>query len=208
MRNTILSIAIISLLSGLACPSFADEQSYLAKERFQLRVRALGVVPDESSSVNIGGNVKVGNSLTPEVDLTYYFTPKIAVEAIAATAKHSLSHTAAGDLGDTWILPPTVTLQYHFTPEDNFSPYLGAGLNYSIFHHENAAQGFGDLNIDPGFGVAAQAGFDYWLNKNWGVNFDVKKLWLNVDASLNNGAVKADVDLDPWLIGAGISYRF
>ncbi|PZP53217.1 MAG: OmpW family protein, partial [Micavibrio aeruginosavorus] len=65
-----------------------------------------------------------------------------------------------------------------------------------------------DLNIDNAFGPALQAGFDYWISENWGVNLDVKKIWLNVDASLNNGAVKADVDLDPWLVGAGVSYRF
>ncbi|MBP7763462.1 MAG: OmpW family protein, partial [Alphaproteobacteria bacterium] len=37
---------------------------------------------------------------------------------------------------------------------------------------------------------------------------DVKKLWLDVDASLNNGAIQADVDMDPWIVGAGVSYRF
>lgn len=99
-------------------------------------------------------------------------------------------------------------MQYHFTPKQAFSPYVGAGLNYSLFYGEKAGTGFSDLNIDPSVGVAAQAGFDYWMNDHWGLNMDVKKLWLNVDASLNNGAVKADVDLDPWIVGAGVSYRF
>ena len=105
-------------------------------------------------------------------------------------------------------MPPTLTLQYHFTPHSKFSPYIGAGVNYSLFYGEDAKSGFTDLEIDGGWGVAAQAGFDYWMNDNWGLNLDVKKLWLNVDASLNNGAVKADVDLDPWIIGTGVSYRF
>jgi len=179
----------------------------LAKERFQIRGRVLGVVPDESSSVNIGGDVDVSDSLTAELDFSYFFTDHIAAELIAGTARHELDY-GSSNLGDVWILPPTVTVQYHFTPDQKFSPYVGAGLNYSIFYGESAGTGFSDLNVDNGVGYALQAGADYWLTPNWGLNFDVKKLWLNVDASLNNGAVTADVDLDPWLIGAGVSYRF
>lgn len=200
--------AVLGLMVFSAGAYAAEASDYFSKERFQLRVRALGVVPQESSSVNIGGDINVENSITPEIDLTYYFTPNISVEAIAGTSKHSLSHSSGASLGQTWVLPPTVTLQYHFTPDQKFSPYVGAGVNYSIFYHEDTAGGFSDLNIDNGFGPAAQAGFDYWINDHWGFNFDVKKIWLNVDASLNNGAIEADVDLDPWLIGAGVSYRF
>ena len=104
--------------------------------------------------------------------------------------------------------PPTLTMQYHFTPDSSFSPYLGAGLNYSMFYNENAATGFSNLDVKGGVGYALQAGADYWINENWGLNLDVKKIYLNIDAKLNDGAVRADVDLDPWVVGAGVSYRF
>lgn len=183
-------------------------EGWFAKERFQIRARALGVFPDEESDVNIGGDVKVGNAITPELDLTYFITPNIGVEAIAGTAQHSLTYTGGADLGSTWILPPTVTLQYHFTPDSTFSPYLGAGVNYSYFYGEETGEGFDDLEVEGGFGFALQAGADIWINENWGVNFDVKKIFLDVDGKLNDGAVRADIDLDPWLVGAGVSYRF
>jgi outer membrane protein len=77
-----------------------------------------------------------------------------------------------------------------------------------MFYGEETGKGFTDLDVDGGVGYAAQAGFDYWLNDNWGLNLDVKKIWLDVDASLNNGTIRADVDLDPWIVGAGVSYRF
>lgn len=196
-------------MAGFSVATQAAEGSgYLSKDRFQVRLRAVGVIPDDSSSVNIGGDVDVGDAVTPEIDLSYFFTDHISAELIAATAQHELDYTGNANLGNTWILPPTVTLQYHFTPDDNFSPYIGAGLNYSIFYGEKSGTGFTDLEVDNGIGVAAQAGFDYWINDNWGLNVDVKKLWLNVDASLNGGAVQADVDIDPWLVGAGVSYRF
>lgn len=209
MRKFLFLLSATACFAGAVSPAMAaGEGDWLSKDRFQVRVRALGVLPDVDSSVNIGGDVDVGNALTPEVDLTYFFTPHIAAELIAATAQHSLEYTGDVNLGKTWILPPTVTLQYHFTPDKKFSPYVGAGLNYSIFYGEETGTGFTDLNVDNAWGPALQAGFDYWVNDNWGVNVDVKKIWMNVDASLNNGAVQADVDLDPWIVGAGVSYRF
>jgi outer membrane protein len=203
-----LAAAVLALMPQLSYAQERDLGGALSAERFQVRLRAIGVIPDDSTDLNIAGDVDVGDAVTPEVDLTYYFTKNIAAELIAATAQHSLTYTGDVDLGNTWILPPTVTLQYHFTPENSFSPYIGAGLNYSIFYGEQEGTGFTDLHVDNGVGYALQAGFDYWLNDNWGLNMDVKKMWLNVDAHLNNGAIRADVDVDPWIVGAGVSYRF
>ena len=206
-----------AMLVSIVQPAMAGEgavngSNWLAKERFQVRVRALGVVPDEQSSVSAGGtplagDIKVSNALVPEVDLTYFFTDHIGAELIAGTARHEMDFNGT-NLGEAWILPPTLTVQYHFARDQAFSPYVGAGINYSLFYGESAGTGFNDLDVDNGAGPAVQAGFVYWLNDHWGLNLDVKKIWMNVDASLNNGAIKADVDLDPWLIGAGVSYRF
>lgn len=206
-----------ALLAGAAFVSTADAASVagtdaLDASRFLLRGRVIAVVPDESSSLNIGGEANVGDAVTPEFDLTYFFTDNIGAELIAATAQHSLSasNTAIGnlELGTTWILPPTLTLQYHFAPEATFRPYLGAGVNYSVFYGEDEAAGISNLEVDNAWGLAAQAGFDYALNEKWAVNVDVKKLWMNVDVSVNDGVATADVDLDPWIFGVGLAYRF
>lgn len=204
-----LTLATVSVLTLIQAPALAQEnQDWLSKDRFQIRVRGIVIAPDDSSKVNIGGDANVGDAVTPEVDLTYFITNNIAVEAIAATAQHQVDYTGNVNLGETWILPPTVTLQYHFTPENTFSPYVGAGINYSYFYGEKSGTGFRDLEIDGGFGTALQAGTDIWLNETWGLNFDVKKLFLNIDGKLNNGAIRADIDLNPWVIGTGMSYRF
>ncbi len=202
MSKFLYTIAIGAVMTGFIAPAqAADGKDPLSKDRFMVRLRAIDVVPDESSNVNIGGKVEAKNAITPEVDLSYFITDNIAVEAIAATSRGS-------ELGKAWVLPPTVTLQYHFTPDQTFSPYVGAGINYSLFYNEKTASGFTDLKVDGGFGYALQAGTDIWINKNWGLNLDVKKVFLNVDAKLNGGAVSADVDLDPWIVGAGVSYHF
>jgi outer membrane protein len=111
------------------------------------------------------------------------------------------------DLGHVWVLPPTLTAQYHFMPAKVISPYVGAGLNYTLFYNVDPGS-YSSVKYDSGFGYALQAGMDYKLDTHWMLNADVKKIFLNTDVSVNGGAVTADVDLDPWVIGLGVGYRF
>ena len=160
----------------------------------------------------IGGSPDADNTIVPEFDISYFFSKNIAAELILATSPHDLTlkNSPAGDLdlGDTWILPPTLTLQYHFTPGRSFSPYVGAGVNYTLPYAEDDGSNTTDLEADGSFGWALQAGFDYWLDDSWGLNADVKKVWVDVDASVNNGAITGEVELNPWIVGAGLSYRY
>jgi outer membrane protein len=212
MTQKLLLTTMISTLAlcGFASVSHADEyKSWMDKERFQIRGRMVGILAKGEGTVN-GTSLKTGvdNSYVPEVDFTYFITRNISAELIAATAKHTVSANTS-KVGDTWVLPPTLTLQYHFTPDSQFSPYVGAGLNYSWFYGEDVASGFTKMGVDGGLGYAVQAGFDYWINKNWGFNMDVKYIDLNVDVSVNNGALHANnVELNPFVVGAGVSYRF
>lgn len=107
------------------------------------------------------------------------------------------------------MLPPTLTLQYHVTSLGAFRPYVGAGINYTMFYNQsgNSAD---SLNVKNTFGVAFQAGFDYMLDQHWGLNVDVKKLILrpDFDATVGGSHVSGKANLDPLMIGTGITYRF
>ncbi len=216
MKNFKSALAAAVSILALVHPAYAapqtstwnvDGSDWLSPNRFELRARALGVVPQENSSLNVPGKLKVSNTMTPELDLTYYFTNNIAAEVIAGTARHTVRY-GGSVAAQTWILPPTVTAQYHFTPDQAFSPYVGAGLNYSIFYGENS-KALPDVDVGNHIGYAFQAGADYWIDDHWGLNFDVKKIFLkDVDVTAVNGAVHGKLDVDPWLIGAGVAYRF
>ena len=207
------------MLSGLLLSTLSFGQE--ARE-LHMRVRATGVVPMENATIEtIGGNVNVTNNLIPEVDFTYYFTKNIAAELILGTSKHEVVavNTALGnlDLGRVMLLPPTLNLQYHFYPTKNLKPYIGAGLNYTIFYDEGQGKGrntaITNVDYDNNLGYSFQLGFDYKINDKLYWNVDVKKLYVNTDvevgAALPTGQVyvPADVDLNPWLISTGIGFR-
>ncbi|MCC6598747.1 MAG: OmpW family protein [Alphaproteobacteria bacterium] len=212
------SLLCFALLTGVFTCAFSfsasaqEEKSAFSSDRWQLRLRAIGVLPDSGGNTTIGGTPEAENAVVPELDITYFFTDHIAAELILATSPHGvkLKNSTLGDLdlGDTMILPPTLNLQYHFSRDQKFSPYIGAGINYTLPYAEDNGRHTNKLEVDGSVGYSLQAGADYWLNDHWGLNLDVKKLWVDVDASINDGAITGNVELDPWIIGAGVSYRF
>lgn len=224
MSKHIKFIAGIVALAAITLPSAAVWSADIAVNKAQaarapadvwspwmLRVRGLLVMPDASASLNIPGSVTISNSVVPELDITYFLTPNIAAEVILGVTPHNINGAGALagiPIGRAWLLPPTITLQYHFTNFGAFKPYIGAGPNFTIFFNQSAAGGVvTQMDVKHSFGVALQAGFDYMLNRHWGLNVDVKKLYLRPDVTLNNGAITGQVTIDPWIIGAGLTYR-
>jgi len=180
-----------------------------------VRLRGLAVVPDERSTVTpIGGKVDADNAFVPEVDFTYYVTDKIALELIAAVTKHSNVDVGStlGDvaLGSVWLLPPTLTVQYHFYQFEKLGLYAGAGINYThMFSVKKPSTGpVTSISYADSVGPALQLGGDYDVGNNWSLNLDVKKVWISSDVAINGGAIMAKAHLDPWIVGAGFGYRF
>ncbi|MGB4056894.1 MAG: OmpW family protein [Alphaproteobacteria bacterium] len=209
----IKKIVLGAVAAQMAFPAMAFAQDGMSSHGpWEFRLRGIAVLPDDGGHTTIGGEPDAQNAVVPEFDISYFFTDNIAAELILATSPHDvkLKGSTLGDLdlGSTWVLPPTLTLQYHFCPDKQFSPYVGAGVNYTLPYAEDNGASVTDLEVDGSFGWALQAGADYWLNDNWGVNFDVKKVYVDVDAKVNGGTVTGEVELDPWIIGTGVAYRF
>jgi len=191
----------------------------LSAQNWQVRLRGVAVQPNEKSEVSaIGGDVNISNSFIPELDFTYFFNKNFAAELILGTTKHKAvdENSALGDvdLGSVWLLPPTLTLQYHFYPTKTLKPYLGAGLNYTIFYGVKSGD-VKDVKYDNTFGFALQGGVDYMLTDKYFLNFDIKKLFLktDVDVDASNAvpgatSVPAEVNIDPLLIGFGVGMKF
>lgn len=212
-------------LMGFAGTASADDNPWM------VRARLIAVQPDEAGALSVGssrlpGGVDISTSYVPELDITYFFTKNIAAELILGVTPHDVKAThvtvpgaldnANIDLGDVWLLPPTLTLQYHFQNDTKFKPYVGAGINATFFFNEDEGPVADGIKYDSTVGPALQAGFDYDLDGKeggWAVNIDIKKIWISTDVTVDfttalGAKVNADVDIDPLIIGAGLAYKF
>ena len=115
------------------------------------------------------------------------------------------------------ILPATVTLKFHL-PAGKVKPYVGVGPSVFFFIDEKpgaTAQALGATrtHLDNRLGVAVQAGFDVALNdQGLGLSIDAKKYFMKTKAHFYTAtgveALTTVHKLDPWVLSAGLAYRF
>lgn len=199
-----------------AALSFAAPASAGVLENLQIKVGVSGVLPDESASTTIGGGVDISDAWVPSLQLEYFVTDRVSVELLCCVATHDVRavNTAVGDvdLGEVTHFPPTLTVKYRWLELGKFEPYVGVGVNYTAFiDDETPSTGpVNSISYGESWGPALQAGFDYRLNDRWFVNFDVRRVWINTDVSIDTtlGPVRADVDINPWVVSTSIGFRF
>lgn len=191
-----------------------------------VRGRIVNVSPDENSStVRVAGTAVAGSGVTvnsdtiPELDITYMLQRNWGLELILGTSQHDVhgkgTLAGLGKVIDADVLPPTLTMQYHFLPDSNIRPYAGLGVNYTLFYDEEVKGGLdapgAKVSMDNSWGLAAQAGVDIDINEDWFFNIDVKYIKMDTTAKFKNstvGSAEVDVDIDPWVFGIGIGTRF
>lgn len=198
--NLKLTALALVASSAIVAPALAANDS-----PWMVRARALLVAPSEHSSLP----VSIDNSTVPEVDVSYFFDKNWAVELIAAVAPHSVAVDGLGELADVWLLPPTLTVQYHLDPQGaSMRPYVGVGINYTTFFGIDEAPGL-NVDLEDSVGLALQAGVDIPFGDGWSANVDVKKIFISTDATVSGGTnAAASVDIDPVVFGIGVGYRY
>ncbi|UCV19605.1 OmpW/AlkL family protein [Ferribacterium limneticum] len=204
MAKKILVAALIA--AGVLSSAVAQAQD----GSFMVRVRAVDVLFDNGQKDGLNtvvGNIEADSRWIPELDLSYFFTKNIAAELVLTYPQTvDINAAALGHIGKIKALPPSLLVQYHFTDLGAFKPYVGLGVNYTIFmSRDNIALG---ASVEKSsVGLAGQVGFDYMFNKNWGLNVDVK--YIQMETDVNIGATKlGTLNLSPITAGAGVSYRF
>lgn len=213
-----LSAALLSTLL-VAAP--------FAQAKLSVNVGAINVNPDNTASA-INENKALGlvadSNTQLGITFDYQYSDNVVFELVAATP---FSHTVEGagglagaEIADVKHLPPTLLAQYHFFDATaKFRPFVGAGLNYTVFFDEEpsaalkATLGTNDveLDLDSSFGIALQLGFNYDLNEKWGLHGMISKIDINTDATVYANGAKAltsDVELDPVVAMFGVKYKF
>lgn len=161
---------------------------------------------------------KSDNGDIVEVDDDTMFTFEIArmltrnweVQLLAALPfEHDIALVDGPTVASTKHLPPTVSVAYHFLPDSPIQPYLGAGVNVTVFFDEDTKGPLAgaDLDLDTSVGAAAVLGVDIDLGSNWFLNADVRYLDIDTDAELDGQKLET-VEIDPWAFGLNVGYRF
>lgn len=207
MSKKILSVALatLSLLSASAVQ--ADDGA------FMVRARAVGISWDNTNKQglqNVGvGTVSAEDRWIPEIDFSYFFTKNLAAELVLTYPQQvDIRTTALGKIGHVDALPPSLILQYHFTDLGMFKPYVGLGVNYTIFTKNSFNTALGKISVDnDSLGFVAQVGTDFVLDKNWSINVDVKYITMDTEVRLG-GTKLGTLELNPITAGIGVGYRF
>jgi outer membrane protein len=205
-RAVLAAIAITAgMLAGQAVAQSTDSGA-----NWQVRARAVHIDPADKSDPVAGtgapDRIGVEDRTIPEIDIAYFFTPHFAAELVLTyPQKHEVYLDGQG-IGTFRHLPPTLLAQYHFSPGSTVSPYVGLGVNWTTFSKNRLLGDQASLEHDS-LGLAAQAGIDFRLDRNWSLNVDVKKVQIRSDVLI--GGVKASkARVDPVLFGVGVGYRF
>lgn len=180
-----------------------------------VRFGAVNVSPNDSSSglTGVGSTATVGveGNTQAFANLSYMIKDNIALELLAATPfSHDIIGTGAlashGKVGETKQLPPTFSIQYHFDPKASVRPYVGAGINYTIFFSEKATKTISSLKLDDSVGLAVQAGVDVDITKDWFFNADIR--YINIESTATTNLGTAEVKINPTVISMGVGMRF
>ena len=209
MRLKSLALAMATVASLAPMTSQAQSSS---ENPWMVRVRAVDLLwqNGQSGSVVQTADVKAANNVIPELDISYFFTKNIAAELVLTYPQTiDINYTSSQTkLGSVKALPPSLLLQYHFTDFGAFKPYVGAGVNYTIFTSRNNLSN-GAFSIDnSSFGAVGQVGMDYMFDKNWGLNVDLKYATMSTNVTTAAGANGGKLTLNPWMPAVGVTYKF
>ena len=187
-----------------------------------MRVGAASVNPEKTSDdldQVAGAQASANDNTQLGISGTYMLTDKVGVEVLGATPfTHKLKGKgglAGVNIGEVKHLPPTISAQYYFM--DNTSalqPYVGAGLNITVFFDEEVdsdlSASYQDLDLDESYGLAVQAGIDYNINENMFVNASAMYAKIGTTATLEGtaGKLTVDYDLDPMVYRVNFGYKF
>lgn len=208
MKNT-SALTRLALAAAAAASLAAPVASQAAEGPWLVRARAIHLDPANKDSTGL--DLSVNSKVMPEVDVTYFFTPNIAAELVLTVPQKHNIRSGDTNIGSLKHLPPTLSVQYHFLPTSNFRPYVGVGVNMTLFSdvdfHPAVQAGLQPSVDSKSFGMAYGAGFDYKLTEQVYLNVDVKKVHIRADIK-SFGQSAGTLKVNPVLFGIGLGYRF
>jgi outer membrane protein len=210
MRPGLIAALALSTLGALVTftSARADDESW------EVRLRGVYLAAAQQSDAITGllpaNAITINDKWLPDLDIEYFFLPHWSTELVLTYPQTQNVYVEGTKIGTFKHLPPVLTAKYDFLPGENFQPYVGAGVNFTIISDVNLnVPGVSALKLNStSVGPALQAGFDYKIKDRWYMNVDVKWVLLGSNVYLPGQIRISSVELNPWLIGIGVGYRF
>ncbi len=198
MTNKFAALTLSTALVALAGPALAQSQG-----DWTVGFGVGYLDPKSDNGTLAGADATIDADTRPIFTAEYFVRDNLGIELLAATPfKHNISLNGV-ETSSVKHLPPTLSLNYHFPTNSAWKPYVGAGLNYTIFFDES----LDGLEIDNSFGVSLQAGLDYMVSDAGAIRLNVR--WFDIDSDVKlNGTDIGTAEIDPYLIGVSYVHRF
>ena len=201
----ITALTLAALLASTAAPALAQDQG-----DFTVGLGLAGVLPESSNGVLAGPTpIDVDNGYSVTITGEYFIADNIGIELLAAWPfSHDIDSNGV-KIGEVKHLPPTLSLQYHFTNNSNITPFIGAGINYTTFVEDKAVGPLAgsSLDLDDSWGLALHAGLDYKVSANGALRTDVR--WANIESDVKlNGVNIGKAKINPWIVGVSYVHKF
>lgn len=224
MMKALFAVSMAALAALATSPAVAQEN----EGKIQIKVLGTGVLPDgKITSVNtdlVGlpadTQTKANDNYVPTIAIEYFFNDNFSIETICCMTQHDVDAVSglpgAELVSNAKLIPATLTAKYHFDL-NGVKPYVGAGPAYFLWVSDKPGAatlplGVTDTDLSDEFGLALQVGFDVPINdEGFGLTVDAKRYFIDTTARWYAGdtlAIETDHKLDPWVVSAGVSYRF
>lgn len=201
MKRTPKALLLSSALALLAAPAFAQSQG-----DWTVGLGLANVNPKSGNGTLAGGEADIDDDVSITFTFEYFIRDNLGLELLAATPfEHDIAIDGVGAAGSTKHLPPTLSLNYHFANNSAWTPYVGAGVNYTSFFEEDSP--LGTLSLDDSWGISLQAGVDYQISDAGSLRLNVRWFDIDSDATLNGAAI-GTAEIDPVLFGVAYVHRF
>jgi outer membrane protein len=206
MKSTLTrSLFAGALALALTVPALAAD-----KGDWAFSLGAHSVDPASNNGSLAGGALKadVGSNWRPTVTAEYFLGPNVGFEVLASLPFQHDIFLNGVKAGSTKQLPPTFSLQYHFAG-DKVSPFVGIGVNYTLFFGEDTTGPLAGTKTSLGnsWGLAAHAGVDFKIADNQAFRIDAR--WIDIDTDVKvNGTDVGTVKIDPMVYGVAYVWTF
>jgi outer membrane protein len=206
----VLATALVAAL-GAGAVQAQDAIVKFGVTRYDTHSRTNGVT---GIGVPAGADASTGDATTVIAVYERMLQPNFGIELVLGvppkiTAKATGSVPFLGEVLSARNAAPTLLANYHFgATGDRWRPYLGVGLNYTRFVGIKSKLAT-DVRMSDSVGLAAQAGVDYAIDKQWGLFASVAALKVKSDlVAVGTTVLQTTIDFRPLVYSAGVSYRF